>query len=70
MNSLGLVFYCMLTHWLSLPKRNQHISEIFVTRTENRASNLISEKTFALQALKIAIVLLKQPALLKLKAVV
>lgn len=68
----GFVFYCVLTQQLLLSKRNQHISQIVfvVTRTENRANNLVTEKTFALKALKIAIVLLKQPALLKLRALV
>lgn len=66
------VFYCVLTQWLLLSKRNQHISQIVfvVTRTENITNNLITEKTFALKTLKIAIVLLKQAALLKLRAVV
>lgn len=50
---------------------NQHISQIgfVVTRTENRASKFIMEKTFVSKALKIAAVLLKQPAFLKLRAV-
>jgi len=55
-----------------LSKRNQHVPQtvFVVTRTENRANKLLTEKMFALKALKIAMVLLKQLALLKLRAVV
>lgn len=41
-----------------------------VIRKENRANNLVTEKNFALKALKLAIALLNQPAALKLRAVV
>jgi len=40
-----------------------------VTRTKNRANNSIIEMIFVSRALKIAMELLKQPALLKLRAV-
>lgn len=52
-------------------RENQHIAEIVfvVTRTKNRANKSIIEKIFVSRALKIAMELLKQPALLKLRTV-
>lgn len=65
-------FSCVLTQWLLLSKRNQHTSQMgfVVIRKENRANNLVTEKNFALRALKLAMALLNQPAALKLRAVV
>lgn len=67
----GFAFSCVLTQWLFLRETNVFYKWFFVvTRTENRANNLMREENFEPKALKLATVLLKQPALLKLRAVV
>lgn len=68
----GFYFIVCLHNSCCFLRETNNTSQIVfvVTRTENRANNLVTEKTFALKALKIAIVLLKQPALLKLRALV
>lgn len=67
---LFLHFIVRLRKGCCFLREKQHIAQIVfvVTRTNTRANKFIIEKIFVSKALKIAMELLKEPALLKLRA--
>lgn len=68
---LFLHFIVCLRKGCCFLREKQHIAQIVfvVTRTKHRANKFITEKVFLSRALKIAMELLKQPALLKMRAI-